>query len=482
MKFQELDINDNIKRALDDMGIETPTKIQIKAIPKLLDGGRTHILAQAKTGTGKTLAFAIPITNQISPKERSVQAVVLVPTRELCKQVYSVITELNKYRKLKTVEVYGGVSIDRQRKEIKAGAQIVIATPGRFMDLYRRRAISLNKVRFVVLDEADRMLDMGFLPDIKYILFDAMKGVSPRLLLFSATMLKQITKIARQFSQGEKLVELNVSKDDITVANCRQYYYKIIEAGQKYASFVTLLRMEQPKSSIIFVNTRRWGDKLRKRLIQEKGLNMKFSTLHGDKTQNQRERVLRDFRDEKIDCLIATNVAARGLDIPHVTHIFNFDIPREGPEIYVHRIGRTSRMENEGKAISLVTHDQMKMIRQIENFMQKPIQKLYFSDNQQITIQAKSKKKYSSSSETKKKSSSYGGTKRKSSSYGGTKRKSSSYGGTKRKSSSYGGSKKKSSNYGGSKKKSSNYGGSKKKSSNYGGSKKKSPIAVPASD
>ncbi len=441
MKFQDLDINSNIKRALDDMGIDTPTKIQSSAIPKLLDGGRTHVLAQAKTGTGKTLAFAIPITNQISPKERSVQAVVLVPTRELCKQVYSVVTKLNKYRKLKAVEVYGGVSIDRQRKEIKAGAQIVIATPGRFMDLYRRRAISLNKVRFVVLDEADRMLDMGFLPDIQYILFDAMKGVSPRLLLFSATMLKQITKIARQFSNGEKLVELNVSKDDITVASCKQYYYKIQDASQKYASFVTLLKMEQPKSSIIFVNTRRWADKLRKRLIKEKGLNMVFSTLHGDKTQNQRERVLADFRNEKIDCLIATNVAARGLDIVHVTHIFNFDLPREGPEIYVHRIGRTSRMENDGKAISLAVHDQMKLLRAIENFMDKPIERLYFSDNQQITIKAKSKKSTYTD-----------------------------------------GSKKKSSNYGGSKRKSSNYSDSKKRSSNYSGTKKKSPIAVPASD
>ncbi|MHA1620932.1 MAG: DEAD/DEAH box helicase [Candidatus Heimdallarchaeaceae archaeon] len=481
MKFQDLDINSNIKRALDDMGIETPTKIQSRAIPKLLDGGRTHVLAQAKTGTGKTLAFAIPITNQISPKEKSVQAVVLVPTRELCKQVYSVVTELNKYRKLKTVEVYGGVSLDRQRKEIRNGAQIVIATPGRLMDLYRRKAISFRDVRFVVLDEADRMLDMGFLPDIKYILFEAMKGVSPRLLLFSATMLKQITKIARQFSQGEKLVELNVSKDDLTVASCKQYYYQINEAKQKYASFVSLLKMEQPKSSIIFVNTRRWGDKLKKRLIQEKGLNLRFSILHGDKTQNQRERVLSEFRKENIDCLIATNVAARGLDIPHVTHIFNFDIPREGPEIYVHRIGRTSRMENEGKAISLVTNDQMKMIREIEKFMQKPIQRLYFSENQKITIQAKSKNS-SYNDGSKKRSSNYSGSKKRSSNYSGSKKRSSNYSGSKKRSSNYSGSKKRTSNYSGSKKRSSSSGGSKKKSSNYGGSKKKSPIAVPASD
>lgn len=377
MKFQDYNINNHIKRALDEMGIYTPTKIQSKAIPRLLDNGKTHILGQAKTGTGKTLAFSIPITNQISPKLKAVQAVVLVPTRELCKQVYSVITKLNKYRKLKTVEIYGGVSIDRQRRAIKDGAQIVIATPGRLMDLYRRKAISFREVRFVVLDEADRMLDMGFLPDIQYILFDAMRGVYPRLLLFSATMLKQIRKIAHQFSNGESLVEINVSKDDLTVENCQQYYYRV-KPDKKYSTFVSILRKERPKSAIIFVNTRRWADKLKKRLSQEKGLRLRFNTLHGDKTQGQREYVLRSFREKKIDCLIATNVAARGLDIPHVTHIFNFDLPREGPEIYVHRIGRTSRMENEGKAISLVTNEQMEVLNKIEDFMRKPIQRLSF--------------------------------------------------------------------------------------------------------
>ncbi len=377
MKFQDYNINPHIKRALDDMGIYTPTKIQSKAIPRLLDNGKTHILGQAKTGTGKTLAFSIPITNQISPKLKAVQAVVLVPTRELCKQVYSVVTKLNKYRKLKTVEIYGGVSIERQRREIKDGAQIVIATPGRLMDLYRRKSISFRNVRFVVLDEADRMLDMGFLPDIQFILFDAMRDVFPRLLLFSATMLKQIRKIAHQFSNGESLVEINVSKDDITVENCRQYYYRI-KPEKRYSIFLSILRRERPKSAIVFVNTRRSADKLKKRLSQVNGLRLRFDTLHGDKTQGQREYVLRSFREKKINCLIATNVAARGLDIPHVTHIFNYDLPREGPEIYVHRIGRTSRMENEGKAISLVANEQMEVLREIEDFTKKPIQRLNF--------------------------------------------------------------------------------------------------------
>ncbi|MCE7740961.1 MAG: DEAD/DEAH box helicase [Candidatus Heimdallarchaeota archaeon] len=380
MKFQDYNLNTQIKRALDEMGIHTPTEIQSSAIPKLLNGQRTHVLAQAKTGTGKTLAFAIPMANQINPKHKSVQAVILVPTRELCKQVYSVIAKLTKYRRLKAVEVYGGVSLENQRREIKSGAQIVIATPGRLMDLYRRRIISFDNVKFVVLDEADRMLDMGFLPDIKFILFEAMENVSPRLLLFSATMLKQITKVAQQFSKGEKLVEINVSKDDLTVANCKQYYYRVNSSKHKYSTFVSILKEEKPKSSIIFVNTRRWGDKLRKQLSQEKNLYLRFSTLSGNKTQKQRELVLRNFRQKKIDCLIATNVAARGLDIPHVTHIFNFDLPREGPEIYVHRIGRTSRMENEGKAISFAVDDQMAMLRKIEDLTKRPIERLYLSD------------------------------------------------------------------------------------------------------
>ncbi|MHA1198396.1 MAG: DEAD/DEAH box helicase [Candidatus Heimdallarchaeaceae archaeon] len=389
MKFQDFNINSQIKRALDEMGIHTPTEIQEKAIPKLLNGQRTHVLGQAKTGTGKTLAFAIPMANQISPKQQSVQAVILVPTRELCKQVYSVIAKLTKYRRLKAVEVYGGVSMDKQRREIKAGAQIVIATPGRLMDLYRRRIIRFDNVKFVVLDEADRMLDMGFLPDIKFILFEAMENVSPQLLLFSATMLKQITKVAQQFSKGEKLVEINVSKDDLTVANCKQYYYKVNSNKQKYSAFVSVLKEEQPKSSIIFVNTRRWGDRLRKQLSQEKNLYLRFSTLSGDKTQKQRELVLRNFRQKKIDCLIATNVAARGLDIPHVTHVFNFDLPREGPEIYIHRIGRTSRMENEGKAISFAVDDQMTMLRRIEDLTKRPIERLQLSEKAKTEYQYK---------------------------------------------------------------------------------------------
>ncbi|MHA1346351.1 MAG: DEAD/DEAH box helicase, partial [Candidatus Heimdallarchaeaceae archaeon] len=352
MKFQDYNLKPEIKKALEEMGIQTPTDIQEKAIPKILEGEKSHILAQAKTGTGKTLAFSIPLAENLDPSQRNVQAVIMVPTRELCKQVFHVISDLTKYRHLKAVEVYGGVSIDRQIKNIRSGAQIIIATPGRLIDLYHRRAVNFKKVKFVVLDEADRMLDMGFLPDIDFILFEAMKDVFPRLLLFSATLLEEIKEIASDFSWGQELVEIDVSKDDLTVANCKQYYYEIDDPKKKYNAFIKILLKENPKSCIIFVNTKRWAAMLKKRLINDRRLHLKIDTLQGDMTQKQREIVMSNFRKEKINCLIATDVAARGLDIPHVSHIFNYDLPVGNAENYVHRIGRTSRMESIGKAIS----------------------------------------------------------------------------------------------------------------------------------
>ena len=379
MKFKDYNIRNEIKRALDDMGIHTPTDIQERAIPKIFESNKTHIMAQAKTGTGKTLAFAIPIVEQLDPTLRKIQAVVLVPTRELCKQVYHVFRDLTKYRPLRSVEVYGGVSINRQIENIRKGAQIVIATPGRLIDLYKRKAVSFKEVRYVVLDEADRMLDMGFLPDVDYILFDAMKNIYPRLLLFSATMLKEVTDIAHDYSWDEDLVQIDVSQDDLTVGSCKQFYYEITNPRQKYNIFVKILQREKPRSCIVFVNTKRWGANLQKRLIDDKRVQMKIGMLQGDMSQKQREITMKNFRKKRIDCLIATDVAARGLDIPHVSHIFNYDLPVGNVENYVHRIGRTSRMERVGKAISLVESEEMNMIRRIELFVNKEIRKLYLS-------------------------------------------------------------------------------------------------------
>ncbi len=379
MKFKDYNISSEIKRALDDMGIDTPTDIQEKAIPKIFESDKTHIMAQAKTGTGKTLAFAIPIAEQLDPTLKNIQAVVLVPTRELCKQVYYVFRDITKYRRLRSVEVYGGVSINRQIENIRAGAQIVIATPGRLIDLYNRKAISFKEVRIVVLDEADRMLDMGFLPDVDFILFQAMKNIYPRLLLFSATMLKEVKDIAHDYSWDEDLVEIDVSHDDLTVGSCKQYYYEIENPRHKYTNFVKILQRENPRSCIVFVNTKRWGANLERRLKDDKRVQLRIGMLQGDMSQKQREITMKNFRKNKINCLIATDVAARGLDIPHVSHIFNYDLPVGNVENYVHRIGRTSRMERAGKAISLVESEEMNMIRRIELFVNKEIRKLYLS-------------------------------------------------------------------------------------------------------
>ncbi|MHA1667017.1 MAG: DEAD/DEAH box helicase [Candidatus Heimdallarchaeaceae archaeon] len=377
MKFQDYKIKKEIKQALAEMGIENPTDIQEAAILVILEGENTHIMAQARTGSGKTLAFSIPLAEELDPSLHEVQAVILVPTRELCKQVYHVISKVVKYRHLKATEVYGGVSINRQIDEINSGTQIVIATPGRLIDLFQRRAISFQEVRYVVLDEADRMLDMGFLPDVDYILFEAMKNVYPRLLLFSATLLQEVKDIIEDYSLEENIVEIDVSKDDLTVSSCKQFYYEIEDEKQKYNRFVKILQRENPKSCIIFVNTKRWGNSLKNRLIKDKRLHYRIGLLQGDMSQKQREITMRDFRKNKINCLIATDVAARGLDIPHVSHIFNYDLPVGNPENYVHRIGRTSRMDRVGKAISLVSMEEMNMIRRIELFMNKQIHRYY---------------------------------------------------------------------------------------------------------
>ncbi len=377
MKFKDYNINNQIKQALQEMGIHTPTDIQEKAIPKILEGEKTHILAQAKTGTGKTLAFAIPLAEELNPALRKVQAVILVPTRELCKQVYTVITQLNKHNGLRAVEVYGGVSINRQIENIRKGAQIVVATPGRIIDLYKRRAISFKEVKYVILDEADRMLDMGFLPDVDYLLFDAMKDIYPRFLLFSATMLPEVKDIMLDYSLEENITEIDVSRDELTVGACKQYYYEVEDPKKKYNSFINILLREKPKSGIVFVNTKRWGANLQQRLVKDKRIDMRIGLLQGDMTQRQREISMREFRKGKITLLIATDVAARGLDIPHVSHIFNYDLPIGNPENYIHRIGRTSRMERAGVAISLIDHEERNMIRRIETFMKKDIRRFY---------------------------------------------------------------------------------------------------------
>lgn len=378
MKFFDMKIDPVILQGLTDMGINDPTEIQEQSIPIMLNSPNAHVMGQAKTGTGKTLAFAIPIIQLLDCQKKSVQAVIMVPTRELCKQVSEVFAALAKYKLMKVVEVYGGVSINKQIQEIHNGGQIVIATPGRLIDIYKQKKIKFDDVKFVTLDEADRMLDMGFFPDIEYIMLKAMKGIQPRMMLYSATLADQIKTLARKFTQGNELIEINVSKDDMTVADCEQIYYIIKESDKKYAHFVEIINENKPKDMIIFVRTKHWAEKLYRNLRAENQIKLDFfkvGMLHGDLSQSKREFITRQFKEQEINCLIATDIASRGLDFYQVSHVFNYDFPDQGDAVdeYIHRIGRTARVNSKnngitskGVAVSLVLKNQLSVLKEIE--------------------------------------------------------------------------------------------------------------------
>ena len=380
MKFQEMNLNHSLLHGLKHMGMDTATDIQEQAIPAIINSPDSHVIAQAQTGSGKTLAFAIPLAEKIDSALPKVQSIIIVPTRELCKQVAEVFSKLAKYNDIQVVQVYGGVSIDRQVQAIREGAQVIVATPGRLIDLYNRRRVSFDDVLFVVLDEADRCLDMGFMPDIEFLLLDAMRDVHPRLILFSATMLEAVYDLTKRFTEGKNVIEIDVSQDSLTVENCNQYYYLIDDFKDKYYHFLRILRQEKPAHCMIFVNTKKTGDWLYDRFLNEERLPLKPELISGNLTQRRREAVLDKFRKRKINCLIATDVAARGLDIQKVSHVFNYDIPAF-EENYVHRIGRTARISNtsgkveKGTAISLVMMDEMRTLARIEGFMSKDIEK-----------------------------------------------------------------------------------------------------------
>lgn len=353
------------------MEITTPTPVQAKAVPVILKG--QHVMAQSKTGTGKTLAFVLPIIER--SKFLKNEAIILVPTRELAKQVNKVIKDL-KHPQIKSMTIYGGVSINNQIKKLKEGVNIVVGTPGRIIDLYKRGELKFDNIRFVCLDEGDRLWDMGFAPDIKYILSSikkSLKGDDYQFLLFSATLDDDMRQMVKDFT-GNKFEFLNLSRDDLTVGNTKQSYYMISLYEQKFNSFLTILKIEKPQVSLVFVNTKKTADWLYNRLKSRKELKLKIGIISGSLSQLQREKILQQFRDHSINMLIATDVAARGLDIENVSHVFNYDIPQY-PENYVHRIGRTSRMNKKGHAITLCLKDEYEYLCKIEGLINKEIRK-----------------------------------------------------------------------------------------------------------
>ncbi len=343
--FKDLNLNENVMKSLDEMGFTHPTPIQLEAIPLLLQG--VDLVGQAKTGTGKTAAFGIPILESINLEEKAPQALILVPTRELAIQVSEELSKLGKYIGANIVPVYGGQDIERQFGPLKHGAHIVVGTPGRVMDHLNRKSLDLHKVKTVVLDEADRMLDMGFIDDVGVIL--GYCPVKRQTLLFSATMPKPIMELSRNYMINPEYVK--VSEDKLTVDKIEQFYY-VLDLKQKIDGLCTYFKHRGPTLSIIFTRTKKGADKLGY-ILKDRGF--KALALHGDLSQNRRDRVMDAFRNGQIDILVATDLAARGLDVDDVSHVVNFNLPGDAAT-YVHRIGRTGRAGKSGEAVTFVTN------------------------------------------------------------------------------------------------------------------------------
>ena len=358
--FSELELSEPVARAVKEMGFETPTPIQARAVPLLLKGH--DLIGQAQTGTGKTAAFALPLIERCDAQNRQTQALVLAPTRELAVQVAGGIYELAKHTGLRVVPIYGGQPIDRQFRALQNGAQIVVGTPGRVLDHLRRGSLTLENITFCTLDEADEMLALGFLEEIEQIL--ALLPEGRQLAFFSATMPPRILTLMKKYLREPQHVSIEAKQRTLDTTN--QLYYEV-GAGreQKLEALVRILDMETPGPTIVFCRTRQMTSDLAEAL-QMRGYGAE--ALHGDMNQSERERVLRRFRDDQADMLIATDVAARGLDIDTVTHVINFDIPFD-VEQYIHRVGRTGRAGRSGDAITLVQGRERRQLRQIEQMI-----------------------------------------------------------------------------------------------------------------
>jgi len=352
--FKQLD--EKVQRSLEEMGFEEPTPIQKEAIPVALKG--EDIVGQAQTGTGKTAAFGIPIIERISPRERGVKAIILTPTRELAIQVAHEISLMGKHKGISAYPIYGGVSIDRQASILRRGRnQVIVGTPGRVKDLINRGILKLDRVRFAVLDEADQMLDMGFIEDIEEILSKTPK--EKQTMLFSATMPYEIRKLIDNYLRpGYKTVK--VGKQLITPKVKQKIY--LVRSEDKLKALEKLLKENRDTSTIVFVKTKRDAAEIEKEL-QKRGINAR--AIHGDLSQRQRETVMRSFKEGRVKVLVATDVAARGIDIKDVGLVINYELP-ENPESYVHRIGRTGRAGKEGTAISLVAESEKRRMYRIK--------------------------------------------------------------------------------------------------------------------
>ncbi|GEO65553.1 DEAD/DEAH box helicase [Companilactobacillus nantensis] len=365
MKFKELDLDPRLLSAVDEAGFEETTPIQAQTIPLVMSGD--DVIGQAQTGTGKTAAFGLPLLNAVDTQSSDIQALIISPTRELAIQTQEELFRLGSKKKVKVQSVYGGSDIRRQIRALKSHPQIIVGTPGRMLDHINRHTLKLHNVKTVVLDEADEMLDMGFVEDIESILSNVPN--KHQTLLFSATMPKPIMKIADKFMTEPKIVK--IKSKELTADKIEQYFVKAKEF-EKFDLMTRLFDVQAPELALIFGRTKRRVDELT-RGLQARGYNAEG--IHGDLSQDKRTSVLRKFKAGKLDFLVATDVAARGLDISGVSHVYNYDIPQD-PDSYVHRIGRTGRAGHSGVSVTFVTPNEMGYLRTIENLTKKRMEPL----------------------------------------------------------------------------------------------------------
>ena len=373
MNFETLGLNKPLLRAVRASGYSTATSIQAQAIPAILNG--KDIMAAAQTGTGKTAGFTLPLLQRLTEvprkKGNGARALVLTPTRELAAQVQESVVTYGRFLKLRSTVVFGGVNINPQKLKLRRGVDVLVATPGRLLDLYQQKAVRFDQIEFLVLDEADRMLDMGFIDDIKKIM--SLLPKQRQNLMFSATFSNSIRKLAKSITSNP--VEIDVAPRNTTVNSIKQKVYPV-DKSRKKELLSRLIRTESWYQVLVFSRTKHGADKLTKQLIREK---VDAAAIHGDKSQAQRTRTMNAFKKGKVQVLVATDVAARGIDIDQLSCVINYDLPYV-PEDYIHRIGRTGRMGASGHAISLVSADEAKQLFDIEKLINQKIEREEIED------------------------------------------------------------------------------------------------------